>query len=114
MLATLPAAYQSADVADGERQSGQCRSCHSFAKDGANMTGPHLWGAVGRKAGSIADFNYSDGVKKSGLTWDAPTLDKWIENPRQVVPDTKMSFLGIKDPQKRKNLIAWLRTQADK
>lgn len=113
MLASLPAPYSTADVEDGKRQFGQCMSCHVITKGGANMTGPHLYGVVGRKAGSVADFNYSDAVKTSGFTWDAATLDKWLAGPRAVLPETKMSFIGIKDPAKRANLIAWLRTQAD-
>jgi cytochrome c len=77
------------------------------------MTGPHNYAVVGSKAASHEDFNYSEALKTSGLTWDAPTLDRWIENPRQVLPGTKMSFAGIKDPKDRIDLIAYLRTQAD-
>jgi cytochrome c len=113
MLASLPAPYTTADVDNGERQFGQCRSCHTVARDGSNMTGPHLWGVVGRKAGSVPDFHYSDGLKASGLTWTPENLDRWIAGPRKVVPDTKMTFLGIQDAKNRRDVIAYLRTQAD-
>jgi cytochrome c len=72
------------------------------------MTGPHLHGVVGRKAGSITDYNYSDAVKKAGFTWDAAHLDKWITNPRADLPGTKMSFVGMKDPKDRTDVIAYL------
>ena len=113
MLASLPAPYNTGDVEHGKTVFGQCRSCHSIAKGGPNMTGPDNYAVVGRKAGSHEGFAYSDALKGSGSTWDAPTLDKWIENPRQLVPGTKMSFAGIKDPKSRIDLIAFLRTQAD-
>ena len=113
MLASLPAPYSTGDVEHGKQVFGQCRSCHSIAKGGPNMTGPDNYAVVGRKAGTHEGFAYSDGLKASGLTWDAPTLDRWIESPRKVVPDTKMSFAGIKDPKSRVDLIAFLRTQAD-
>ncbi len=113
MVATLPAPYSAGDVEHGKQVFGMCRSCHSIAKGGPNMTGPHNYGVVGSKAGQHADYNYTEALKASGLTWDAATLDKWIENPRQLVPGTKMSFAGIKDPKDRIDLIAYLRTQAD-
>jgi cytochrome c len=113
MLASLPAPYNAGDVEHGKQVFGQCRSCHSIAKGGPNMIGPDNYAVVGRKAGSHEGFAYSDALKSSGITWDAPTLDKWIENPRQLVPGTKMSFAGIKDHQSRIDLIAFLRTQAD-
>ena len=113
MVATLPAPYNTGDPERGKSVFGMCRSCHSVAKGGPNMTGPHNYGVVGSKAGAQEDYNYSEALKTSGIVWDAPTLDKWIENPRQLVPGTKMSFAGVKDPKDRVDLIAYLRTQAD-
>ena len=109
MLATLPAAYQAADLANGETKFAVCRACHTLASDGTNLTGPNLWGVFGRKAGTKADFNYSDGMKAAGWTWDADHLDKWITNPRGVVAGTKMTFVGMQDPKDRTDLIAYLR-----
>jgi len=112
LLASLPAPYNAADVTNGQSKFAVCRSCHSLTADGPNMTGPNLHGLFGRKAGSHPDFNYSEGVKNSGITWDAATLDKWIESPRGVVPGTKMSFAGIKDPKDRADLIGYLKVNA--
>jgi cytochrome c len=113
MLATLPAPYNAGDVEHGKSVAIQCRSCHSLDKGGPNMTGPDNYAVVGRKAGSHEGYNYSEALKTSGITWDAPTLDRWLESPRKVVPGTKMSFAGIKDPKSRIDLIAFLRTNAD-
>ena len=113
MVASLPAPYNTGDPEHGKSVFGMCRSCHSIAKGGPNMTGPDNYAVVGRKAGTHEGYAYSDALKTSGITWDAATLDRWIENPRAVVPGTKMSFAGIKNPKDRIDLIAYLRTQAD-
>jgi cytochrome c len=112
LLASLPAPYNTADLSNGQSKFAVCRSCHTLTPGGANMTGPNLHGLFGRKAGSHPDFNYSDGLKNSGITWDAATLDKWIESPRGVVPDTKMTFAGLKNPKDRADLIGYLKVNA--
>jgi cytochrome c len=87
----------------------RCAVCHDNTKGGPNKIGPNLYGVVGKKAGThAAAFKYSDGLKKSGLTWNAATLDKWIENPRTLVPGTMMAFPGLKDPAKRAELVGYL------
>lgn len=112
LLASLPAPYNTADVANGEMKFAICRSCHTITPGGPNMTGPNLHGLFGRKAGEHEDFHYSEGLEHSEITWDAPTLDKWIENPHQVEPDTKMAFAGIKNPKDRIDLIGYLKVNA--
>ena len=64
----------------------------------------------GAKAGHVGDFAYSDAMRDSGLTWDAANLDTYLTNPREIVPGTKMSFAGLKDAAKRKDLIEYLKT----
>jgi len=85
----------------------QCSICHSV-QEGRNMVGPSLFGIVGRKAGTIAGFHYSPANKDSGLTWDAATLDRYLTSPSTVVPHTIMTYAGLKDTQKRTDLIAYL------
>jgi len=87
----------------------QCSVCHSVA-EGKNMVGPSLFGVVGRPAGQIPGFHYSPANKDSGLTWDAATLDRYLTNPQAVVPKTIMPYAGLKDDEKRANLIAYLST----
>jgi cytochrome c len=106
--AALPAPYNTADLANGEARFALCASCHTVTAGGPNMTGPHLHDVVGRKAGSLADYNYSDALKTAGFTWDAAHLDTWLTNPRAMMPTTKMTFMGIKDPKDRTDVIAYL------
>ena len=87
----------------------QCSICHS-PQAGRNMTGPSLFGVVGRPAGKEAGFHYSPANRDSGLTWDTATLDRYLTNPREVVPHTIMGYGGLKDATKRADLIAYLAT----
>ncbi|GLQ56380.1 cytochrome c-550 [Devosia nitrariae] len=96
------------DPANGETVFRKCMSCHRVGPDARNMVGPALNGVVGRQAGSVADFNYSDAMKNSGITWDAASLDEFLAAPREVVQGTKMVFPGLPDAQDRTDVIAYL------
>lgn len=87
----------------------QCGICHSI-QSGQNKIGPSLFGLVGRKAGQVPGFRYSDANRSSGDTWDAATLDRYLMDPRAFMPHTTMTYAGLKDPGKRRNLIAYLST----
>ena len=73
---------------------------------------PPLWGVMGRKAGSIDGFNYSAGLKASGIVWTAGTLDQWITFPKKMVRDTMMLYRQ-NDPKIRKAIIDYIATQKD-
>jgi cytochrome c len=108
---------QTGDAGDpvaGKVVSARCGACHSFTP-GQNKMGPSLAGVVGRKSGTVPDFNYSPAMAGIHLTWDKATLDKYLTNPRAVVPGTKMIFPGIPNAVDRANLIAFLsaESQAD-
>jgi cytochrome c len=107
-LAALPEPYRSADLANGESKFGLCKSCHTITAGGANMTGPNLHGTIGKPAGQVAGFKYSDKLLAANLTWDPATLDRWIAKPQDVVAGSKMTFPGMKDPKDRTDLIAWM------
>jgi cytochrome c len=92
------------DSAHGKTLYQACQACHSIDD---NDLGPRHRGVVGRRAGSIADYNYSPALKNSGLTWDPATLDRWLSNPSALVPGTKM-FFKINDIQARADIIAYL------
>ncbi len=96
------------NAAAGKVVFAQCRSCH-VTDPGVNKTGPSLAGIVGRKAGSIADFNYSPANKGSGIDWTEEHLYAYLENPQRVVPKTKMIFPGLREAQKRADVIAYLK-----
>lgn len=107
-LASLPPPYNTADLENGRRRFGTCRSCHTITQGGPNMTGPNLYGVFGRRAGSHPDFAYSEALVNTGWTWDPARLDGWLADPRGYLPGTKMSFAGLKDAEDRRDLIAYL------
>jgi cytochrome c len=86
-----------------------CAVCHS-TDPGTNKLGPSLAGIVGRKSASLDDYTYSPAMMKANVTWDKPTLDKYLTDPQAMVPGTKMILVGIKDPDDRKALIDYLAT----
>ena len=85
-----------------------CRACHQIGPNAKNAVGPVLNGVVGRKAGTAPDFKYSDANRDSGIVWSPEELDKYLTDPQKVVPKTKMIFPGLKDKQKRADVIAYL------
>jgi cytochrome c len=92
----------------GEKGFSVCRACHQIGPGAAIAVGPVLNGIVGRKAGTFPGYTYSPANKDSGIVWTPEELDKYLTNPQTVVPHTKMIFPGIKDDQKRKDVIAYL------
>lgn len=99
------------DAAAGKRVFNSCRACHSLTA-GQNKVGPSLAGVVGREAGAVEGYAYSQAVKEAKITWNQENLDKYLENPRGFLPGTKMVFVGVKKPEDRRNLIAYLQNPA--
>ena len=99
------------DAAAGEKVFAACRTCHVF-DEGVNRVGPSLHKIVGRKSGSVAGFSYSDANKNSGITWTPDVLFAYLEDPKGYIPGTKMAFPGVKDAQKRADLVAYLEAQS--
>jgi cytochrome c len=108
LLASYPAPYAQANLANGEAKFGLCRSCHTITPGGSNMTGPNLHGVFGRKAASVAGYKYSEALKAAGWSWDAARLDQWLAEPRTFLPGTKMAFAGVKNPDDRRDIVAYL------
>ena len=111
MMAT-PAVAQEGNAEEGAEVFKKCRACHDVGPEAKNKVGPLLNDIVGRKAGTIEGFNYSEANKSAGgkgLVWTEDVLFKYLENPLAFMPGTKMAFAGLKDPQDRKDLIAFLR-----
>jgi cytochrome c len=84
----------------------RCSGCHALD---VNKEGPRLRGVFGRNAAAVADFGYSEALKKSSIRWDETTLDRWLTDPDAMVPDADMAF-GLKEPEERKAVIAYLKT----
>ena len=109
--ASVSYASLTGDAAKGEKVFAQCKACH-VAEPGVNRVGPSLHGVVGRTAGSIAGFNYSKANKESGVTWNEEVLFTYLEAPQKFMPGTRMAFAGLKNPQDRADVIAYLKTRA--
>ena len=105
----LPAAAQ--DAAAGQRVFNQCRACHTIEAGGRNGVGPNLYRVFGRQAGTKADYKYSDAVKAAGFKWDADHIDHWLTKPKDYLPGTKMTFVGLPDAKDRTDLIAYLKVE---
>lgn len=101
-----------ADVAKGEKLVRACAACHTFDKGGADGTGPHLWNVMTRGV-ATAGFAYSAGMKAHGGKWTYAELNHFLWKPKSVVADTKMNFIGVKKPEDRAAVIAYLRTLND-
>jgi cytochrome c len=109
VVALTATARAQGDVSRGEKVFLKCRACHLVGENARNLVGPKLNGLFGRAAGSMADYNYSEANKKSGITWDEVTFREYIKNPRAKIPGTKMVFVGIKDEKEIDDLIAYLK-----
>ena len=110
IVATLPTAYQRADLDNGQSKLALCKSCHTIKQGEDSGVGPNLWGVFGRRAGSLAGFSYSSGMKALGVTWDADHINTWITKPSAMVPGTKMTYAGMENPKDRIDVIAYLKT----
>lgn len=104
-------ASEGASAASGEAPIAftQCKACHSV-EPGKHGIGPSLAGIYGTKAADIPDYQFSPAMQKSGLTWDDATLDAYLDSPQKIVPGTKMSFFGLKDAAKRKEVVEYIKT----
>jgi cytochrome c len=96
------------DIAAGETSFRKCQLCHDVGENAKNKLGPELDGLNGRKAGSAENFNYSEGLKSSGITWTEATFKEFIKDPRGKIPNTTMLFPGIKDDKELGDLWAYL------
>lgn len=99
---------QAQDAAAGQKVFLVCKTCHQAGDTAKNAVGPVLNGLFGRKSGSVEGYSYSAANKNSGITWDEATFAEYIQDPKAKVPGTKMTYPGLKDPQKIKDLIAFL------
>lgn len=113
MAAALIAAWagtaRAQDVAKGERSFNKCLPCHAIGPDAQNKIGPVLNGLEGRKSGTVPNFSYSDANKNSGIVWDEASFKDYIKDPKAKIPDTKMIFAGVNNPQEINDLWAYIK-----
>jgi cytochrome c len=100
-----------ANAADGKKIYKKCKACHTVDAGGKNKIGPNLNGVVGRAAGSVEGFKYSDVLLASGVTWDEASLDAFLKKPKKFMKGTKMSFKGLKKEDDRAAIIEFLKAQ---
>ncbi len=109
LMTTGGALAQNAEA--GEDVFKKCRACHDIGDGAKNKVGPLLNGIIGRKAGSVEGFSYSDANKDAGakgLVWTEAELMKYLEGPAAYMPKNKMAFAGLKDEQDRKDILAYI------
>lgn len=113
LVAAATLSDPAAAVADGEALfKKNCSTCHTADKNGGKRQGPNLWAVVGRTAGSVDGFPYSDGLKHADWSWTPETLDKWLEDPQSVFSDSYMMYRQS-DPEVRHKIIGFLQTKVD-
>ncbi|WP_339853347.1 cytochrome c family protein [Roseovarius nubinhibens] len=103
----------SADVAEGEKIFRKCKACHTVEKDGKSRSGPNLYDIVGGPVAAREGFKYSGALSEYGGEWSPERLDAFLEKPKDEVKGTRMSFPGLKKPEDRAALIAYLASHSD-
>ncbi len=113
VLLAIAVVPPTARAADGIELFGKnCRTCHSIEKGGPSRQGPPLYGVIGRRAGTVEGFKYSDGLKAAAWVWTPEKMDEWITFSKKMIRDTSMNYRQP-DPEIRKAIIAYIATQKD-
>jgi cytochrome c len=108
VMVLLPGVASAQDAEAGKKVFAKCAPCHSIGPGAKNKVGPELNGLMGRKAGSVEGFSYSEAMKNSGITWDDAQFHEYITDPKKKVPGNKMVFPGVKDEIQRDDLAAYI------
>ncbi len=108
----LEARVAAANETRGQLLFLQCKACHDLNPALPHKVGPNLNGVIGRKAGTVEGFQFSEPMRESGLTWDLATLDAFLRLPGSVVPGSGMAFAGIANDADRASLLRYLQKAA--
>lgn len=108
-FAMAPMLAHGADAAKGERVFQQCKTCHTLEKGAKSGVGPNLAGVLGRKAGTLDGFAYSEAMKAADIVWDESQLAEYIKDPKKRIPGNKMVFIGLKKEDQIDDVIAYLK-----
>ena len=110
-FAALPEPYKSTDYNRGRRTFKLCQSCHTLQEGGQNLVGPNLYGMFGRQIGAVEGYSYSRAVQDSEIIWTPELLAEWLESPRNFLPGNRMSFAGVRRPDDRTAVIAYIMSE---
>ena len=110
-FAALPEPYKSADYNRGRRTFKLCQTCHTLQEGGQNLVGPNLYGMFGRQIGAVEGYSYSRAVQDSEIVWTPELLAEWLESPRNFLPGNRMSFAGVRRPDDRTAVIAYIMSE---
>jgi|TARA_B110000967_G_scaffold185330_1_gene205535 cytochrome c len=100
------------NIAHGEKVFKKCSACHMVASDGKNMIGPNLWGVVGRKVASIADYKYSKALASYTKEWSFEEMNGFLIKPQAHIKGTKMAFAGLRKEKDRASVILFLNSKS--
>tara|TARA_Y100000590_G_C15022667_1_gene751953 strand:+ start:36 stop:566 length:531 start_codon:yes stop_codon:yes gene_type:complete len=104
----IMALFTSVSASEGAKVFKKCAACHSIAENGANKIGPALWGVLGRKAGSLADYKYSKAMIAHGKSWSFEEMNGFLIKPKEWIKGTKMAFAGLKNAKERAAVILYM------
>ena len=107
-VALTASSAQAGDVAAGEKVFQKCLQCHRIGLGATNFYGPVLNGLIGRKAGSVPGYKYSQALETSTIVWDYDALSRYLKEPKHAVPGVAMTFPGLKDQADIDNVIAYV------
>jgi cytochrome c2 len=107
LVAATPAA--AGDAGNGKKIFKKCMACHTIDERAKHKIGPNLHGVIGRTSGTAEGYKYSKAMRAAGIVWSPETLDAYLTAPKKLVPGNKMPFPGLKDPDDRADVIAFLK-----
>ena len=111
-----PSALPAAEMSLSERGRvvfKKCQTCHTLEEGGRHKVGPNLWAVFGATAGEAEGFAYSKAMRESGVVWDDASMDAYLEKPSAYMKGTRMSFVGLRKPEDREAVIAYLHERTD-
>ena len=108
LMLTAGAALAEGDPAAGQKVFNKCRACH-VVEQPQNRVGPTLNGVIGRPAGTVEGFNYSDAMKNSGIVWSEETIAEYLADPKGYVSGNRMAFAGLKKDEEIVDVIAYIK-----
>ncbi len=97
-------------IAAGQSAYAVCSGCHVVEAGAASTAGPNLHAVFGRAAGALDDFAYSDALKSSDISWTEAELDAYLADPAGKVPGTTMVAGAVQDDERRKAIVAYLKS----